>query len=41
VSKHNITDKKFIELFTNLDYKIVKKEQESLDFSPNSAIIAI
>lgn len=38
MSKHKITDKKFIELFTSLGYKIVKKEVKNLVVFTNNGI---
>jgi hypothetical protein len=38
MSKHNITDKKFIELFTSLDYAVVKKEEKNLVVFTNNGI---
>jgi len=36
--KHNITDRKFIHLFTDLGYKIVKKENKNLVVYTNNGI---
>jgi len=38
MSKHNISDRKFIELFTSLDYKVVKKELKNLVVFTNNGI---